>query len=680
VNVHPGTLAATAYSKCFFAACLGALLALQPLQVVIAAPLYRIVPLRTATFDEMSQDAYRYTAAIELNEAGHVTGYTYNQNGSNAWYYNGAANVDIGLKSRHTGPYDMNEAGQVLGYSRPSDGVNGFMASIAWFYNGATTLQLGLQDSEHYNGSYPSQAGKLNEAGQVIGISPRFDGNSIDKGQSAWFYDGATTTNIGLTGSDYTSNEGRKYSATYDLNEAGQAIGLSARYTSNDVWSRDENNSFWLYNGATTIEIGLADSEHSSSDGRRYSEPWYVDLNEAGQVTGTSYRYNGGSTFRGRSGWLYNGTTTINIGLTDSEHTSGYGERHSFPAVLNEAGQVRGYSFRYSPSGAHLGTSVWLYDGRNTMNVGLTGPEHTRIDGYKYSVGYGSRLNESGRVLGYANRYNGGSKDLGTSVWLYDGATTRDIGLTGSEHTRNDGYKASYGGQFNEAGQAVGYSSRFNGGNTDLGVSIWFFDGATTRDIGLNGTEHTRADGYKHGGVSDTELVEEFDYLNEAGQIIGVSFRYNGGNTKLGEDAWFYDPELNQTIALRLSMRSDGYAYSRADYLGEDGLILGTYTLFDEFDNDLGNRAFYFTMSDGMHDLESLVLSGVTNRLTHALHANGRGQILAYHNPMCQGCGQTAYLLTPVPEPSMIWLAALGSFGLIAWRKCAGLIFTPPVD
>ena len=42
------------------------------------------------------------------------------------------------------------------------------------------------------------------------------------------------------------------------------------------------------------------------------------------------------------------------------------------------------------------------------------------------------QLNEAGQVLGYSNRYNGGSTSLGQSTWLYNGATTIDIGLTGN--------------------------------------------------------------------------------------------------------------------------------------------------------------------------------------------------------------------------------------------------------
>ncbi len=58
---------------------------------------------------------------------------------------------------------------------------------------------------------------------------------------------------------------------------------------------------------------------------------------------------------------------------------------------------------------------------------------------------------------------------LGHSAWLYDGATTLNIGLTGSEHTRNDGYQYSTSQQLNEAGQVSGYADRYNGGAASLG-------------------------------------------------------------------------------------------------------------------------------------------------------------------------------------------------------------------
>jgi hypothetical protein len=160
--------------------------------------------------------------------------------------------------------------------------------------------------------------------------------------------------------------------------------------------------------------------------------------------------------------------------------------------------------------------------------------------------------------------------------------------------------------------------------------------------------------------------------LNESGQLIGYSRRYNGGSDQLGQDAWFYDLALDQTFPLQLSTRSDEYAFSSAAYLGEDGLVLGTYNLFDALDNSLGNRAFYFTIADGLHDLGALVDGGLAangwDRLASVIRANGLGQILG-HGKLTSQSGQMAYLLTlAVPEPST---PALANFGILTWLYCS---------
>jgi len=705
-------------------------LALGGASAALAAPLYNIVPLGFDDIEHTRDDGYRSSEVLQLNDLGQAFGHSARYNGGgtdlghSAWLYNGEPIINVGLTgieyTRNDG-YKLNRinrfnnAGQLLGIAARFIGGSP-RGQHTWLYDGTTTVVVGLMGAEHTDiyGAQQVRAFELNQAGQVAGTSSRY---SPVLGQSAWLYDGATTLELGLNGPEYTSSSGRKHSTVDELNESGQVTGESERYDG----TFDVSNTAWLYDGTTTIAIGLTGGQHTHTYGYKYSE--VDELNEAGQVSGRSYRQ---PFSYGQSAWIYDGATTIDIGLTGSEHTRNDGIKHSYAERMNEAGQVTGYSVRFDGGSADFGRSTWLYDGATTIDIGLTGPEHTRNDGYKYSsleqfsgqlsesgqvlghsrrynggsaqlgttawlydgattvdigltdsehtssdgakVSFASRRNKAGHVFGYANRYNGGSTRLGFSAWLYDGAGTINIGLTGTEHTRSDGYKSSFAYELNEAGHVHGFSERFNGGSLLMGQSAWLYDGATTTDVGLVGSEHTRNDGYKYTFVDPLS-----DQLNEAGQVIGASYRYNGGSTQLGQDAWFYDPVLDQTFMLQLSTRSDGYASSSAEYLGENGLVLGYYTLFDTLDNNLGDRAFYFTIADGLHDLGSLVDGGLTangwDYLAGAIRAGGLGQILGHGKLTSQSGSAMAYLLTPVPEPSALLLAALGAVGLLARRR-----------
>lgn len=63
-----------------------------------------------------------------------------------------------------------------------------------------------------------------------------------------------------------------------------------------------------------------------------------------------------------------------------------------------------------------------------------------------------------------------------------------------------------------------------------------------------------------------------------------------------------------------------------------DGLVLGSYRLFDEFDTDLGTRAFAFTVEDDLHDLNLLIDGSFDSTewlaLAFALSVDGAGPIL----------------------------------------------------
>jgi len=622
-----------------------------------------------------STDNYRNSHAQYLNEAGQAVGYAERYNGitytgRSAWLYNGTTTLNIGLTDAgHTNSSTgyqlnntsrLNEAGQALGSASRFNGTTS-VGQSAWLYNGMTTLNIGLTDSGHTNSNtgYQSNSAEfLNEAGQSLGHASRFNGDT-NIGRSTWLYNGTTTLNIGLTDASHTdSSTGYQDNYHTDLNEAGQALGTASRYNG----ATYAGDSVWLYDGATTVNIGLTDAGHTNSNtGYQRNNAYF--LNEAGQVVGIAERYNG-STSTGLSAWLYNGTTTQEIGLMDAGHTnSSTGYQHNYANRLNEAGQALGFAERFNGT-TSVGQSAWLYNGTTTQEIGLKDAGHTNSStGYQHN--YANRLNEAGQAAGYANRFNG-TTSVGQSAWLYNGTTTQEIGLTDAGHTNSStGYQYNQADHLNEAGQVAGFAERYNG-IASTGRSAWLYNGTTTLNIGLTDAGHTNSStGYQY---------NEADLLNEAGQVTGFAERYNGA-TYTGQSAWFYDATIDQTYSMDLSINpTDGYASSNFLYLGDDGLGLGYYSLFDTGGNDLGIRAFSFTVEDGVLDLGSLVadLSGEGwLYLADAIRANGAGQIIGSGLLDDMTSGSVAYLLTPqaVPVPPAVWLFGSGLVGLVSFAR-----------
>ena len=63
------------------------------------------------------------------------------------------------------------------------------------------------------------------------------------------------------------------------------------------------------------VPVGLDNLEHTRNDDYQYSVG--DQLNDAGQVSGHSNRYNGGSANLGQSTWFFDGAATIDIGLVE---------------------------------------------------------------------------------------------------------------------------------------------------------------------------------------------------------------------------------------------------------------------------------------------------------------------------------------------------------------------------
>lgn len=648
-----------------------------------AEPEYQIVQL--GLNDTLHSLPLGYTdptnELIASNQLGQVLGianrYVDGRNlGYNSWLYNGSRTVEIGLNdAAHTSSAGyqwiyaehLNRAGQAAGYAHRYNGATNAGWS-AWFYNGTASIEVGLQDAVHtrVDGYQFNNVQSLNDAGQILGGASRFNSTNIGEtniGRSAWIYNGSSSVEIGLTDSEHTrSVDGYQNNDAWSLNQAGQVAGDARRYSG----ITDIGKSAWFYNGRTSVKIGLTDAAHTNSANSGYQFNGVEFLNQAGQVAGYASRFNS-SVSTGTSAWLYNGFNTIEIGLTDVEHTrSTDGYQGNSAVVLNDVGQVAGYAQRFSEN-ASAGISAWLYDGNSSVKIGLTDTTHTRAsDGYQYnSVLF---LNQSGQVVGEAQRFTTSYGNSGNSVWFYNGISSFEIGLTDKAHTSSDGVQYNSVNSLNEAGQISGNAARFIG--TDIGQSAWLYNGTESLEIGQTDSLHTRStDGYQENGTL---------FLNESGQVAGYAARFNDA-TDAGFNAWLYDSVLDQTYDLTFSVRgSDGYAFSEIGYLGHDGITLGRYALFDDTGVSLGDHAFYYSISEGFYDLGGLVSNMDEDgwlSLASVIQANGAGNFIVGDG--LRNDGKTGlYLLSAqpsaVPVPAAMWLFGSGLvviFGFVQRKK-----------
>jgi hypothetical protein len=592
----------------------------------------------------------------------------------------------------------LNNDGHVLGESEQFNSSGNRLGPNAWLFNGASTQLLGLTGPAYsYSTSgetiQGSTAAALNDSGQVAGSSARFDSSGNSLGQDAWIYSGATTTQLGYTGVGYNyAAPGGTYrnSGASQINDGGQVIGFSNRYSSTGA---DLGSDLWLVSGLTTLQVGLtgANYEYIASGGTvensSYSD--VPSLNSRGQTFGESERFSPTGITLGQDSWCFNGNITQQIGLVgpDYDELITGGTFHSSQAMqLNDNGQVIGNSQRFGTTGG--GDDAWLFNGSSTQQIGLTGANYSYNVNNKitppgptqiYQASFVGELNNAGQVVGTSVRDDASGNFMGVDSWFYDGKTTRQIGLIGTNYSYaslpGDTFEQSTPTQINIAGQVVGTSNRYDSSRTNLGQDAWFFNGSTTQGIGLTGPA-------TDGSYVSSQPIQ----LNNFGQVIGTSARGASGRTIAFEDAWLFDSNTDSTFLLQFSVSSTGQSDTSPELLTDGGVVLGWYTLYDGADIE-GNDAFYWSETEGFHDLGTLIDGGLTaqgwqyladvygSRIPGAagMTADGSPQYILGDGQLIGQTGASSLFLLAanVPEPAVSAPLALGILLLVRRRQPA---------
>ncbi len=331
----------------------------------------------------------------------------------------------------------------------------------------------------------------------------------------------------------------------------------------------------------------------------------------------------------------------------------------SFNLLAPSGGFTNSYAYGLNESGQVVGTGQYgvgpfapfLYDNGvvTLLSPGSGFDEATAI-------------NDGGSIVGTigfdASSYAGGGSwtplgSLGSTSMAYD---VNASGLAAGEAFDDEA------GHF----RAVSYS---NGIATDLGTlggsaSVARAVNASGQIVGnadLDGDVFCHAFIYQGGVMTSlgTLIGEDacsFAYgINAAGQVVGWSDTSDGPSR-----AFLWDADGGMVDLGSLT----GYEFSEARGINAPGQIVGGALSYDsEQAAILFEDGVWWNLQDLVVDLEE---SGFSTLRT-AFRINDSGQIIGLG--LDQDMNTVGFLLNPVPEPSTVLLAVLGSVGILLFRR-----------
>ena len=346
---------------------------------------------------------------------------------------------------------DMNQAGQVSGSSyRARTNGSWDKFGTAWLYSDGVTKEIGLQGPDYNDPrtGFPSSelsrylATPLTEGGHVTGSSLRYNGPLYFQ---PWIHYKGVTRPVG----PYSQGEplhqlSSVTSQILAVNNKGQVAGNGMEGLLRG------NRTAWLDTDGQLAFMGLRGRDYLDSGG--YSWHRVSHLNAEGQVAGTSMRWQGESQL-GESVWLHSEGTTKRIDPSGAEYLqTDTGKSGAIAVRMNNAAEVLGESTLFAGSAA-AGTACWIYRNGATERIGL--PKPGASDKFLENC-RGVGINASGQAIGQSSAFEV-SAFLG-QAWFYNKGQVKQIGLKASHLNEPDGDVQNVPVEINDKGQVIGYA------------------------------------------------------------------------------------------------------------------------------------------------------------------------------------------------------------------------------
>src|SRR5262245_20107136 len=466
-------------------------------------------------------------------------------------------------------------------------------------YGGPTydqTTQSGYQSTSYS----PYPPGSTAGEGVAVGSATKYAGG-ISIGARGIRWEAGGFVELGSLG---TSNSGVTTSSAYAVNGSGVTVGYADKY----IGGTYVGGRAVRWGGAGVTELGnLGTDVNGFASGRAYA------VNTAGTAVGYTEKYVGAVGF-GERAVRWDASDNVTELGTLTPRTDG--ESYCEATDINTTGTAVGWSATYSGFD-RIGTNAVRWDAAGTVATQLGG---LGTSAQSHAISVAVAINNSGTVVGYAEKYNVFHTYLGYRAVRWDPSGTAAIELGNIGTRSGDGYTFDEAFAINPAGTVVGDSQRWNG-NTDLGRRAVRWDALGTSATEL-GNLRTNSSGF----------TKSYAYaINGGGTIVGFAETWSG-NTDLGRHAMLWKL---------------------------DGAAIDLNTLIDP------NSGWTLTEADAISGTNWV--SGLGN-----FDPDGPGPLAAY---------QRSYLLDAssiaVPEPSTFALAALGVVALLAAQRRALGPFEP---